>query len=70
MSYHFALEWPPDHSAVAHCELGETAPGENAALGDVECVHNGNNVVVARACALDILDQLGCDKLVHVSPEI
>jgi hypothetical protein len=69
-SYHFALEWPPHHGAVTDGELGEAAPRENAALGDVKCVHDGNDVIVTRACALDILDQLGCDELVHVPPEI
>ena len=70
VSYHFALERPPDDGAVAHGELGEATPGENAALGNIERIHDGDDVVVARACPLDIFDQLCRDELVHVPPKV
>ncbi len=70
MSYHFALERPPHHGAVAHGKFGEAAPGKNAALGDIKRIHDGDNVVVARAGSLDVLDQLRRDELVHVPPKV
>lgn len=69
-SYHFALEGPPDDGSVADRELGQTAPGKNAPFGHVEGVHDGDDVVVSRAGALNILDQLCRDELVHVSPKV
>lgn len=69
-SYHLALKRPPDHGAIAHGKLGEATPREDATLGYIECIHNGNNVVIASACPLDVLDQFCCDELMHVSPKV
>jgi hypothetical protein len=69
-SYHLALERPPDYGAIPHSELGEATPGKNAALGYIEGIHDGNDVIITGACSLDILDQFRCDKLVHVSPKV
>lgn len=70
MTNHFALERSPDNGTVADGELCETASGKNKPLRDIECVHDGNDVVVAGASALDILDQLGGDQVVHVPPKV
>ena len=69
-SYHLAFERPPDDGAIPYGELGEATPRKNAALGYIECIHDGNDVIVASACSLDILDQFCCDELVHVSPKV
>ena len=70
MTDHFALEGPPDDGPVAHRELCKTTSRKNKPLRDIECIHNGDNVVVAGAGALDVLDQLGGDQVVHVPPKV
>lgn len=66
----FALERPPHDRAVAHCELGHAAAGENAPLGQIEGIHDCDDVIVARACSLNILDQLRRDQLGHVFAKV
>lgn len=69
-SYHFAFKGSPDHGPVAHGKLGQTTSRQDAPLGDVECVHDGDDVVVASACSLDVLDQFCCHQLVHIAPKV
>lgn len=70
LSYRFALEWAPHDSTVANRELSQAAPGQDATLRDVESVHDCDDEVVSRACAFDVLQKLGGDKLVHVAAEV
>lgn len=69
-SYRFALEWAPYDSTVTNREFSQSTAGQNATLGDVEGVHNCDDEVVSRTCALDIFQELGGDKLVHVAAEV
>jgi len=69
-TYHFAFERPPHDGSIAHSELSQPATGKNATLRDVKGIHDGDDVIVASAGSLDILDQLCRDQLVHVAAEI
>lgn len=70
LSYRLALEGPPHHSAVANCKLGQPTSRQNTSCGDIERVHDRYDEVVASAGALDILQELGGDQLMHVSTEV
>lgn len=67
--YRLALEGPPYDGAIANCELCEAVSREDAALGDVKGVHDGNDEVAAGACALDVGEELVCHEIVHVATE-
>ena len=51
-------------------KLGKAATGKNATLGNVSCVHDGDDIVAARASSLNILQQLASYELVHVLAEV
>jgi len=70
MSYGLALEWSPNHGSVSHGELSQTTSWQNAALRDVEGVHDGDDEVSPRACALHVLQKLACYQLVHIPAEV
>lgn len=53
--YRLALERPPHNRAISHCELRKPVARKDPALGYVEGVHDGNDVVAARAGAFYIL---------------
>jgi hypothetical protein len=65
-----ALERSPDDGAVADGKLCQAIAGQDFAFGDVKGIHDGDDVVAASAGALDILEQLAGDQVVHVAPEI
>lgn len=64
------LEWPPNDSTVSNGKLGQASPGKNAPLGNIECVHDGDDVVAPGAGSLDVLEQLARHKLVHVAAKV
>lgn len=68
--YRLALEGPPHHSTVANCKLRQPTSRQYASCGDIEGIHDGYDEVVASAGALDVLQELGGDQLVHVSAEV
>lgn len=53
--YRLALEWSPHDRAVPYGELGQSIAGKDASFGDIKGVHDGDDVVVASAGALDVL---------------
>jgi hypothetical protein len=65
-----ALEGSPDDSTVADSKLGEPVARQDLTSRDVEGVHDGYDVVVAGARALDVLEQLRRHQLVHVAPKV
>lgn len=54
-TYSFTLEGSPDHSTVADSEFSQAASRKNLALGDVERIHDGYNVVTTSAGTFDVL---------------
>lgn len=68
--YRFALEGSPDDCSIADSKLGQPIAGKNPALGDVEGVHDGDDVVAPGTRALDIFEQLAGDELMHVAAKI
>lgn len=53
--YRLALEGPPNNSPISDCELGQPISRQNTPLGNIECVHDGYDVVAPCACTLDVV---------------
>ena len=64
------LEWSPHHSSISDSKFGQTASWDNATLGNIEGVHDRNDVVLACAGSLDVGEQLLGNKVAHVLAEI
>lgn len=64
------LEWSPHHSSISDSELGQSTSWDNATLGNIEGVHDRNDVVLSRAGSLDVGEQLLGDKVAHVLAEV
>ena len=65
-----ALERPPNNRSVPDSEFCEPITRQDLPVRDIECVHDGDDVVVARALALDIFEELVRHKVMHVSAKV
>jgi len=62
----FTLEGSPDNSSIPNCELGQTTPRQDASFRNIERVHDCDDEISARTCALDIFEQSCRNKFMHV----
>lgn len=70
VSHRLSLEWPPDNSSISHGELGEPIARQYLSVRDVKSIHDGDDVVVASAGPLDVLEELIGDEIVHVATKV
>jgi hypothetical protein len=69
-SHGFALERSPNYSAISNGKLGQTTTWEDTTLGDIEGIHDCDNEVSTSASSLNILQEPGCDQLVHIATKV
>ena len=67
--YHFALERLPNDSSVLDVEVGFACVGSDFAWGDVEDIHDTDDVVFSIATALHVIVELVAQPVVHSAAE-
>lgn len=65
-----SFEWPPYDCAISNSKLCETIARQDPAFGNVEGVHDGDDVVAAGAGTFDIFQQLASHQIVHVTAKV